>query len=130
MRKFYANVNMLFKRFSKCLTPVKCYLCETYCSNLYCAPLWYNSTVTALKIRTASSNSIRRLFCLPKHNSVSEMCVCLKIMPFGELLRKYIYIYIYSFRLRLSSSLKSVIDHICMSIVPLYSTYALSGISF
>ena len=45
MRKFYANVNMLLRRFSKCSSPVKCYLFKTYCSNLYCAPLWYNSTV-------------------------------------------------------------------------------------
>ena len=49
MRKFYANVNMLLRRFSKCSTPVKCHLFKTYCSNLYCAPLWYNSTVTAMK---------------------------------------------------------------------------------
>ena len=43
MRKLYANVNMLLRRFSKCSIPVKCYLVKTYCSNLYCAPLWYNS---------------------------------------------------------------------------------------
>ena len=69
------------------------------------------------KLKIAYNNSIRRLFCLPKHNSASEMCVCLNIMSFGELLRKY---YIYSFRLRLSSSLNSVIDNIYMSIVLLY----------
>ena len=97
MRKFYANVNMLLKRFSKCSTHVKCYLFKTYCSNLYCASLWYNSTVTAMnKLKIAYNNSIRRLFCLPKHNSASEMCVCLNIMSFGKLFRKYI---LYSFRL-------------------------------
>ena len=37
MRKNYANVNMLLRRFSKCSTHVKCYLFKTYCSNLYCA---------------------------------------------------------------------------------------------
>ena len=42
MRKFYANANMLLRRFSKCSTPVKCYLFKSYCSNLYCASLWYN----------------------------------------------------------------------------------------
>ena len=120
MRKFYANVNMLLKRSSKCSTPVKCYLFKTYCSNLYCASLWYNYTMTAMKkLKIAYNNSIRRLFCLPKHNSASEMCVCLNIMSFGELLRKYIYMY--RFRLRLSSSLNSVIDNIYMSIVALYS---------
>ena len=117
MRKFYANVNMLLRRFRRCSTPVKCYLFKTYCSNLYCGPLWYNSTVTAMKKnKIAYNNSIRRLFCLPKHNSASEMCVCLN-MSFGELLRKYLY----SFRLRLSGSLNSIINNIYMSIVPLYS---------
>ena len=69
------------------------------------------------KLKIVYKNSIRRLLCLPKHKSASEMCVCLNIMSFGELLRKYIY----SFRLRLSSSLNSVIDNNCMTIVPLYS---------
>ena len=94
MRKFYANVNMLLRRFSKCSTPVKSYLFKTYCSNLYCASLWYNSTVTAMnKLKIAYNNSIRRLLCLPKQNSASEMCLGLNIMCFGELLRKkYIYI--------------------------------------
>ena len=118
MRKFYANVNMLLRGFSKCSTPVKCYLFKTYCSNLYCAPLRYNSTVTAMKnIKIAFNHSIGRLFCLRKHNSASEMCVCLNIMSFSELLRNYLY----SFRLRLSSSLNSIINNIYMSIVPLYS---------
>ena len=48
-RTFCANVNMLLRRFSECSTPVKCYMFKTYCSNLYCASLWYNSTVTAMK---------------------------------------------------------------------------------
>ena len=59
MGKFYASVNMLLRRFSKCSSPVKCYLFKTYCSNLYCAPLWYNSTVTAMKkMKIAYNNSI------------------------------------------------------------------------
>ena len=68
-------------------------------------------------MKIAYNNSIRRLFCLHRHNSASEMCVRLNIMSFGELLRKYLY----SFRLRLSSSLYSIIDNIYMSIAPLYS---------
>ena len=37
MRKFYATNanNMLLRRFSKCSTPVKCYLYKICCSNLY-----------------------------------------------------------------------------------------------
>ena len=45
-RRFYANINMLLKKFVKCSPDVKCYLFETYCCNLYCAPFWYDSTKT------------------------------------------------------------------------------------
>ena len=38
MRKLYANVNLLLRKFSKCSVDVKCFLFKTYCSNLYCAP--------------------------------------------------------------------------------------------
>ena len=109
---------MFLRRFSKCSTSVICSLFKTYCSHLYCAPLWYNSRATAMKkIIIAYSNSIRRIFCLLKYNCASEMCVCLNIVFFDELLRKYIY----SFRLRLSRSLNSVIHNIYMSHVHLHS---------
>ena len=62
MRNFYANINMLLRRYSKSSTPVKCYLFKTYCSNLYYAPLWYNSTVTAIKKLKIVYNSSIRLF--------------------------------------------------------------------
>ena len=40
MRKLYANVNLLLRKFSKCNSvDVKCFLFKTYCSNLYCAPV-------------------------------------------------------------------------------------------
>ena len=115
MINFHANANML--RFSKCSIPVKCYLFKTY-SNLYCAPLWYNFTLTAMKrIKNAYNNSIRMLFFLPKHNSASEMCVNLNLMSFRELLRKYVY----SFRFRLGVSLSCIIDNIYISNVPLHT---------
>ena len=47
IRKLYDNANMLMRKFSKCSYDVKCYLCKSYCSNLYCASLWYDSTKTA-----------------------------------------------------------------------------------
>ena len=39
MRKFYANANMLIRKFSKCSVNVKCYLFKTYCSTMYCSAL-------------------------------------------------------------------------------------------
>ena len=45
------------------------------------------ATVNSMKkLKIAFNNSIRRLYCPPKHNSASEMCVCLSIMSFCELL--------------------------------------------
>ena len=116
LRLLYIFLNKIYKKIKK--IPLKCYLFKTYCSNLYCAPLWYNFTLTAMKkIKIAYNNSIRRLFFLPKHNSASEMCVNLNIMSFGELLRKYVY----SFRLKLGASLNCIIDNIYSSYVPLHS---------
>ena len=43
MRKYYANANMLLRKFVKYPPDVKCYLFKTYCCNL-CAPFWYDST--------------------------------------------------------------------------------------
>ena len=92
MRKFYANANMLIRKFSKCSVNVKCYLFKTYCSTMYCSALWFNSTKTALtKLKIAYNNRLRRLLGLPKYNSASEMLVNLGILSFGELLRKFVF---------------------------------------
>ena len=72
MRKMYANV--LLRKFSKCSINDKCYLFKTYCSNLYCAPMWFDCTKTALKkLKVAYNNSLRRFMGLPWHNSASEI---------------------------------------------------------
>ena len=48
MRKMYANVNLLFRKFSKCSVG-NLFLFKTYYSSLYCAPMWFDCTKTALK---------------------------------------------------------------------------------
>ena len=112
MRKFYANIKILSRKFSKCSPDVKCTLFKAFCSNMYCSTLWYICTVTAMKrLRIAYNNSLRRLLGIPKHNSASEMFVQLNIKSFGELMRNNIY----SFMNRLQCS------SICKSTVPLHS---------
>ena len=92
MRKMYANANLLLIKFSKCSVNAKCYLFKTYCSNLYCAPMWLDCAKTALiKLKVAYNNSLRRFICLPWHYSASEMFVNLNIKSFGELLRFLLY---------------------------------------
>ena len=59
MRKLYANINLLLRKFSKWSVDVKCFLFKTYCSNLYCAPMWFDCTKAALKkLKIAYNNSL------------------------------------------------------------------------
>ena len=92
MRKIYANANLLLRKFSKCSVDVKCYLFKTFCSNLYCSPMWFDCTKTALKkLKVAYNNSLRRFMILPwrnnNNNSASEMFANLGIPSFDELPR-------------------------------------------
>ena len=112
MKKCYANVNMLLRKFVKCSPDVKCYLFKTYYCNLYCVTFWYDSTKAAMKyLKVAYNNSLPRLLGLPSHNSASGMFVNFNIPSFEELFRKYVY----SFRNRLESSENSIIHGIYLS---------------
>ena len=119
MRKLYANINMLIRKFSKCSPDVKCFLFKSYSSNLYCSILGYDCSKTALKkLRIAYNNSLRKLLGISKYNSASERFVCLNIPSFNELLRKYVY----SYRSRLLASHNCILFSMCSSVVPLYSS--------
>ena len=118
MRKFYANTNMLIRKLPKCSVNIKCYSFKTYCSTIYCSALWFNSTKTALtKLKIAYNNTLRRLLGLPKYNSTSEMFVNLKILSFGELLKKYVF----SLKTQISVSHNSCLQNIYNSEIPLFS---------
>ena len=43
-RKYYANVNMLLRKFSYCSPVVKCCMFKSYCSTMYCSSMWFDST--------------------------------------------------------------------------------------
>ena len=114
----YANANLLLRKFSRCSVNVKCYLFKTYCSNLYCAPMWFDCTKTVLtKLKVAYNNSLRRFMGLPWHNSASEMFVNLNIKSFGELLR----VFIHGFRSRITISRNFMLSSICNSSCSIYS---------
>ena len=118
MRKIYANTNLLLRKFSKCSVDVKCYLFKTYCSNLYCAPMWFDCTKTALKkLKVAYNNSLRRFMILPWRNSASEMFANLGIPSFDELLR----IFVFGFRSRIIVSTNLFISSIYNSTCRIYS---------
>ena len=112
-RKFYAQANMLLRNFRYCSVDVKCMLFRSYCTNMYCCPLWFNSTSCSIKKLKASYNGVlRRILLIVKPYSASEMFVTHNIPSFYELLRKCIY----SFRESISHSgnknLKACLSHI------------------
>ena len=118
MRKIYANANLLLRKFSSCSVSVKCHLFKTYCSTLYCAPMWFDCTKTALKkLKIAYNNSLHRFMRLPWRNSASEMFVNLNIYSFDEMLR----IFTFGFMSRVSVSNNQFISSIYNSPCRLYS---------
>ena len=48
MRNFYANINILSRKFAKCSSDVKCTLFKSFCSNMYCSTMWYNMELLLL----------------------------------------------------------------------------------
>ena len=75
-RKFYAQANMLLQNFRYCSDDVKCMLFRSYCTNMYCCPLWFNSTSSSIKKLKASCNGVlQRLLLIVKPYSASEMFV-------------------------------------------------------
>ena len=105
-RKFYAQANMLLRNFRYCSDDVKCMLFRSFCTNMYCCPLWFNSTSSSIKKLKASYNGVlRRLLLIVKPYSASEMFVTHGIPSFFELLRKCIY----SFKERIDHSSNKII---------------------
>ena len=80
---------MLLPNFRYCSNEVKCNLFKSFCTNMYCCLLWFNSTSSSVKKLKFSYNSVlRRLLCIPMPYSASAMFVTHGIPSFHELLRK------------------------------------------
>ena len=59
-RKFYAQATMLLRKFRYCGNEVKCSIFQLFCTNMYCCPLWFNSTSSSVKKLKCSYNSVLR----------------------------------------------------------------------
>ena len=104
-RKFSAQANMLLRNFRYCSVDVKCMLFRSYCINMYCCPLLFNSTSSSIKkLKASFSGVLRRLLLIVKPYSASKMFVIHNIPLIYELLRKCIY----SFRERISYSANKI----------------------
>ena len=72
-RKFYMQANLLLHNFRHCSDDVKCSLFQTYCTNMYCCQLWFNSTKSSInKLSTSYNSVLRRLLCISKPYSASS----------------------------------------------------------
>ena len=92
-RKFYLQANLLLRNFRHCSDDVKCALFQTYCTNMYCCQLWFNSTKSSIKKLSTSYNSVlRRLLCISKPYIVQV--ICLYQQEFPHLLNFYGSLYI------------------------------------
>ena len=112
--------NVIFhelRNFRYCSNEVKRSLFKSFCTNMYCCPLWINSTSSSVKKLKCSYNSVlRRLLCIRMPYSASAMFVTHGIPSFYELLRKCIY----NFSERICSSSNSIIKS-CLSPIIFFS---------
>ena len=94
-RKFYSQANLLLRNFRYCTKDVKCSLFKSLCANMYCCPLWFNSTSSTIKklkeLKTSYNSALRNLLMIKKPYSVSTIFITHSIPTFYELLRTSIY---------------------------------------
>ena len=78
--KFYAQANTLLRNFHYCSDDVKCMLFRSFCTNMYCSPLWFNSTSSNIKkLKTSYNGALRRLLLIKNHIALA---LCLEHMEF------------------------------------------------
>ena len=66
-RNFSARANLLIHNFRFCTDNVKCYLFQSYCTDMYCCQLWLNSAEVSLKkLRTSYNSALRRFLVFSK----------------------------------------------------------------
>ena len=64
--KLYAQATLLLGNFRFCRNKIKISLFKSFCTNMYCCPLWFNSTSSGVKkLKCSYNNVLRRLFCVP-----------------------------------------------------------------
>ena len=91
-RKFYAQANMLRRNFRYCNNNVKCTLFKSFCANMHCCTLWFNSTSSTIKkLKTNYNGALRILLLIKKPYSASTMFATHGIPSICKLLCTSIY---------------------------------------
>lgn len=92
MRNMYKRGNMLVKNFSHCTEEVKIALFKSFCSSIYCCPLWYNFRRCVIKkLHVACNKVFKKLMKVPCDSSASELFVRCNVDNFPALRRKLVY---------------------------------------
>ena len=113
-----ANTSMLLRNFRYCTNDVKCMLFKSFCANMYCCLIWFNSTSSSIKkLKTSYNSALRNLLLIKKPYSASTMFVTHGIPSFYELLRTNIY----KFADRVSKSSNFIITACMTPIVYIHS---------
>ena len=74
-------IESLYQRY--CSENVKCMLFLSFCTNMYCSPLWFNSTSSSIKkLKTSYIGASRRLLLIKKTYNASTMFVTHEIPSF------------------------------------------------
>ena len=88
----YSKGNVLIRRFSNCSIDIKTQLFNSYCSSMYCSPLWNNYTHNAFKgLRVAYNNTFRYLLSVKGRCSVSQLFLDHNVDSFNVLHRKLVF---------------------------------------
>ena len=108
----YARGNIILRKFKKCNIDIKKQLFKTYCSNMYCSPLWCNFTSVMLrKIKVAYNNIFRFLCNIKGKCSISQLFVEARVDSFDVIFRKSCF----SLRRRILQSNNHLVSAICSS---------------
>jgi len=91
-RQMYARGNMLLRNFRMCTLPVKLELFRVFCSNIYCAHLWWNFKKCSMNRLSTSYHNILKLFIgISKFESTSLTCTVFNMPSYAAMLRKMCY---------------------------------------
>ena len=111
LRSLYARGNLLVRKFKKCSVDVKIQLFKSYCTNLYCAPLWCLYTMTMFNRLKVAYNNVFRSLMYVGRRGLSVAFLLYNVDSFKVVLRKAIF----SFKKRLCKSANGVVANLINS---------------
>ena len=91
MFETYARENMLIPNFKHCMTGVKITLFKTYCSSLYCCPMWTKYRKSTIGKANVAFNKVFKVFMnVPSSFSPSWLFLICDVLNFPPLRRKLV----------------------------------------